>query len=68
MAEMTLKMNAFEPLAMDEVMAVDGGLCYGSLYWRGACRAIALGAYVDYKVVKHLYTLGYENGYNSTRK
>ena len=25
MAEMTLKMNAFEPLAMDEMMAVDGG-------------------------------------------
>lgn len=26
MAEMTLKMNAFEPLAMDEMMAVDGGI------------------------------------------
>ena len=39
MAEMTLKMNAFESLTMEEMMAVDGG---GVAYWAivGSCTVV----------------------------
>lgn len=41
MAEMTIKMNAFEPLAMDEMMAVDGGARNGTRAERRAAAAIS---------------------------
>lgn len=49
MAEMTLKMNAFEPLAMDEMMAVDGGIAPVVLGWYlfATCAGLELGYVVN---------------------
>ncbi len=56
-----MNMGTFEAMDQKEMMEVNGGMISP---WKIAL----VGGYVDYLVIKHLYTLGYENGYNSTRK
>ena len=63
--EKTLTMGAFEALDQQEMLETEGGIVGEVVI--GLYFSYEIGKRV-YKAGKSLYDMGYENGYNSTRK